>query len=94
METNNSVIVYALIKRAENYEFNDSVETQVLGVSQDIEKVRELLKECAENFHQSLLVSVDESELQIENPNSDSYTIFETNNSYKWEYYIEPTRLY
>ena len=89
-----SKVIYALVERVYNWENTGSFEDNVVGVSEDRDTLRNLLKEFSDTRIGKLLEDYDKSEIETETHNPDFHIIIETNNDYRWEYEIQPTLLY
>lgn len=85
---------YALVERVLNYEDNGSVDVNVIGVSDNLDTIRQLMEEMSSSRINKLLDDYDKSELDIDTHNPDYRSISENNNDYRWEYEIRLTKFY
>ena len=76
------------------YEYNGSVENDIMGVYRTLESARKALKEFSNLTYEKLLVDFEKEEILVDCPNDDYKKIVETNNGYVYIYEIVPTALY
>lgn len=86
-----SEFVCVVVLRTENYEYNGSVETDIMGVYRTLDSARKALKEFSNDTYEKLLVDFEKEEILVDSPNEDYKKIVETNNGYVFIYDIVPT---